>query len=56
MRASDPKNPNPVVLFRWQGQTSSLQVRDYKFGGVCEERFNKGGESWILKKIPQNVW
>jgi hypothetical protein len=54
MRASELKNPNPVVLAGGKAQQSSLQVRDYKFCGACEERFNKGGESWILKKIPQN--
>lgn len=54
MRASDLKNPNPVVLSAGKAKQSSLQVRDYKFCGVCEERFNKGGEAWILSKIPQN--
>src|SRR2546421_396779 len=37
-----------------KAKQSSLQVRDYKFCGACEERFNKGGEAWILNKIPQN--
>jgi hypothetical protein len=54
MRASELKNPNPVVLAGGKAQQSSLQVRDYKFCGACEERFNKGGEAWILNKIPQN--
>jgi hypothetical protein len=54
MRASNLKNPNPVVLSGGQAKQSSLQVRDYKFCGACEERFNKGGEAWILNKIPQN--
>ena len=54
MRASDLKNPNPVVLAGGKAKQSSLQVRDYKFCGACEERFNKGGEAWILNKIPQN--
>src|SRR5438094_3704486 len=54
MRASDLKNPNPVVLSGGKAKQSSLQVRDYKFCGACEERFNKGGEAWILNKIPQN--
>jgi hypothetical protein len=54
MRASELKNPNPVVLAGGKAQQSSLQVRDYKFCGACEERFNKGGETWILNKIPQN--
>lgn len=54
MRASDLKNPNPVVLSGGKAKQSSLQVRDYKFCGTCEERFNKGGEAWILNKISQN--
>ena len=49
MRASDLKNPNPVVLSGGKAKQSSLQVRDYKFCGACEERFNKGGEAWILQ-------
>ena len=54
MHASDLKNPNPVVLSGGKAKQSSLQVRDYKFCGACEARFNKGGEAWILNKIPQN--
>ncbi len=54
MRATDLKNPNPVVLAGGKAKQSSLQVRDYKFCGECEERFNKGGERWILSKIPKN--
>jgi len=54
MRASDLKNPNPVLLAGGKAQQSSLQVRDYKFCSACEERFNKGGEAWILSKIPPN--
>jgi len=52
-RATDLKNPNPVVLSDGKARQSSLQVRDYKFCGACEERFNKGGESWILNNIPR---
>ena len=42
------------MLSGGKAKQSSLQVRDYKFCGACEERFNKGGEAWILNKIPQN--
>lgn len=48
------RNPNPVVLSDGMAKQSSLQVRDYKFCGDCERRFNEGGEAWILKHIPQN--
>jgi hypothetical protein len=54
MRASGLKNPNPVVLSGGKARQSSLQVRDYKFCGECEKRFNNGGEAWILNHIPQN--
>jgi hypothetical protein len=54
MRANELKNPNLVVLSAGKAKQSSLQVRDYKFCGACEERFNKGGETWILNKIAQN--
>jgi hypothetical protein len=54
MRASDLKNPNPVVLSDGKAKQSSLQVRDHKFCGACEELFSKRGESWILNRIPQN--
>ena len=53
-RVGELKNPNPVVLSGGKAKQSSLQVRDYKFCGACEERFNKGGEAWVLSKIPQN--
>ena len=53
-RASGIKNPNPVVLSGGKARQSSLQVRDYKFCGACEKRFNDGGEAWILNNIPKN--
>lgn len=52
-RASELKNPNPVVLSDGKAKQSSFQVRDYKFCGACEQRFNHGGEAWILKRLPQ---
>lgn len=53
-RATELKNPNPVVLSDGKAKQSSLQVRDYKFCRVCEKRFNDGGERWILDHIPEN--
>jgi hypothetical protein len=53
-RTSKLKNPNPVVLSGGKAKQSSLQVRDYKFCGECERRFNKGGEAWVLKHTPQD--
>lgn len=54
MRATDLRNPNPVVLAGGKAKQSSSQVRDYKFCTECEKRFNDGGERWILRHIPQN--
>jgi hypothetical protein len=51
-RAPNLKNPNPIVLSNGKAKQSSNQVRDYKFCTECEERFNKGGESWVLSKVP----
>ena len=44
-RATELKNPNPVVLSGGRVKQSSLQVRDYKFCDACETRFNQGGEA-----------
>jgi hypothetical protein len=52
-RARELKNPNPAIVTGGQARQSSLQVRDYKFYGTREERFNKGGEEWILNNVPQ---
>jgi hypothetical protein len=41
MRATELKNPNPVILAGGKDKQSSFQVRDYKFRAECEERFNK---------------
>jgi hypothetical protein len=51
-RTAALKNPNPVVLSNSQARQSSSQVRDYKFCNACEKRFNEGGESWVLKRVP----
>ena len=52
-RANELKNPHPVILSDGKAKRSSLQVRDYKFCGDCERRFNEGGERWILNNTPQ---
>jgi hypothetical protein len=53
-RATELTNPNPVVMSGVKTRQSSLQVRDYKFCLACEEKFNRGGERWILDHIPEN--
>jgi len=51
-RAANLKNPNPIILSNGKAKQSSNQVRDYKFCTECEKRFNVGGESWVLSKVP----
>src|SRR5262249_55434626 len=51
-RENSLKNPNPIMLSGGKAKHSSLQVRDYKFCTACEKRLNEGGESWVLKVIP----
>ena len=53
-RAEELKNPNPVVISDTGAKQISDQLRGYVFCGDCEDRFNKGGEGWILGKIPQD--
>jgi hypothetical protein len=47
MRASDLKNPNPVVL-------SGGKAKQARFAVPARNGTIKGGEAWILNKIPQN--
>jgi hypothetical protein len=54
MRASHLKNPNRVVLSGGKAKQARCRSGITNFAGACEERFNKGGEAWILNKIPQN--
>jgi hypothetical protein len=44
-------NPHPVVITSEYTKQSSTQVRDYVFCFDCEQKFNRGGESWIHSRI-----
>jgi hypothetical protein len=45
-------NPNPVLINEEVSLLSSEQATAYVLCGECEERFNSGGETWVLK----NCW
>ncbi len=44
----DGENPNPVLVTRRIATTSNFRVAEYLLCPQCEDRFNKGGESWVL--------
>jgi hypothetical protein len=46
------KSPHPVTLSGKDMRQLSDQLRDYVFCKDCEQRFNKGGERWVLANIP----
>jgi hypothetical protein len=48
LRAPGEKNPNPVVVNRNTQKQTSQQYRGHLLCAICEDRFNKGGEKWVL--------
>src|SRR5215510_172459 len=46
-RMSREKGLNPVVMTPRLATHSQHQVKEYMFCGECEDRFNKGGESYV---------
>ncbi len=53
-RASQLKNQNPVVLVPGGVRQSQQQMKDYVFCAECEQRFNEGGEKWVLARLPRD--
>jgi len=51
-RDESRSNPNPVLVSEDVSMISSEQAKDYLLCAKCEDRFNKGGEDWVLK----NCW
>jgi hypothetical protein len=43
------KNPNPFLVTRGRAVQTSAQLKRYLLCAVCEDLFNKNGESWVLK-------
>jgi hypothetical protein len=48
LRASNDRNPNPLVVTDEASHSTSQQVQDYLLCGDCEQLFNKRGENWML--------
>ena len=51
-RNAGDKNPNPIIVNPNVAMKTSQQASDHLLCAVCEDRFNKGGESWIT----QHCW
>jgi hypothetical protein len=49
IREPSLKNPNPFLVTRGKAVQTSTQLKRYLLCSVCEDRFNKNGESWVLK-------
>src|SRR5688500_12225518 len=52
LRWAEDRNPNPIVVSPSRAARTSSQVTDRLLCSACEERFNSGGESWVLR----NAW
>jgi hypothetical protein len=53
-RAPELKTPHPVVLSGGKPKQGTAQVRDYVLCQVCEDRFRRNGETWVLAQIPHD--
>lgn len=49
LRDPSLKNPNPVFVTQGNDVQTSSQLKRYLLCYECEKRFNKNGESWVLK-------
>ena len=49
MREPGDENPDPIFVTPKQARQTSNQVKDFVFCGDCEDRFSKGGETWVLR-------
>ena len=49
MREPSEDNPDPIFVTPGQSRQTSDQIRDHLFCGECEDRFSKGGETWVLR-------
>jgi len=54
-RGSRLKNQNPVVITPGRGvRQAQHQMKDHVFCAGCEQRFNNGGEKWVLRRLPSD--
>src|SRR5206468_2073449 len=47
-RTADPTKPNPVFVTPKAAQITSNQLANHLLCRDCEERFNRGGETWVM--------
>jgi len=54
LRDTADANPNPLVVTATKEFQTSKQVSDYLLCAECEDRFNKGGEKWVIEACWQS--
>lgn len=42
-------NPNPVIITKKRAIQTNFRIAEYFLCPACEDRLNKGGETWVLK-------
>lgn len=45
------RNPHPYLMSATRTIESSRQIQDHILCAECEDRFNRGGESWVLSQM-----
>lgn len=45
------ENPDPIAIVKTVTSHTSKQVSDYVLCDQCEDRFNRNGENWMLKRV-----
>jgi hypothetical protein len=53
LRGEDPKNPHPVLITKSKTVQTSSQLKSHLLCIGCEDRLNRGGETWVLKHCLQ---
>ena len=46
---TDGSNPNPILITKKRTTQKNYQIAEYFLCPKCEDRLNKGGETWVLK-------
>ena len=49
-KSATGREANPVIISKERAEHSQLQMHTYLLCAVCEDRFNKNGESWVLSQ------
>jgi hypothetical protein len=51
IRDAGRKNPNPIRISRTLTSRTSRQCTDYVLCSDCEQRLNRGGETWMMNGV-----